>query len=343
MTERLQHSILALADDLTGALEIGAKFAGHGLPATVVTDLVSSATPDCPVLVVDTETRHLTPDEAAACIRHVADFARRLSPRVIYKKTDSTLRGNIAAELRALQDTFPDRLLVYAPAYPDLGRTVKNGKLFVWGTPVHETEFAKDRRSPVRDCRIRAVLGDVPALVLDGECNADIDAAVSTIFEGPAPQTCAGPAALAGALAERLHPGLRQSTLLPSAPRCLVVNGSLHPASIRQMVFAEEHGLFDQNWKRLDEPLEGSGSERALAAGHCVRRILASSPFDALIVFGGDTAFGMHRALGALPFEAIGEIASGVPLSKSGGLLWATKAGGFGAPDILSTIRNRLT
>lgn len=339
----MRHSVIVLADDLTGALEIGAKFAQQGFPATVVTELGYPLRPEFPVLVIDTETRHIAEAEAASRVRRIAESTRSLLPALIYKKTDSTLRGNIAAEFRAIQHTYTDREIVYVPAYPDMGRTVKNGELFVWGKPAHQTEFANDRRSPVRDCKIRSMLGDVPAIVLDGECNSDIYAAAAKILEGPIPQICAGPAALAGALAERLQPGEPRNHSLPRVLRCLVVNGSLHPASIRQMLFAEEQGLFNENWRRLDEQIEGANSERALQVGHCVRRMLASSSFDALIIFGGDTAFGIHSALGAPPFESIGEIAPGVPISRSGGLLWVTKAGGFGPPDILSIIRNRLT
>ena len=339
--------ILVFADDLTGALEVGAKFAEHGFHAIVTAGSTPSAWPKCSVLVVDTETRHLTAEDAAARIRCFADLARSASPRIVYKKTDSTLRGNIAAEFDALHEAFPGQRLVYAPAYPDMGRTVKNGRLLVWGTRVHETEFAKDQSSPVRDCRIAAVLGDGPTLVLDGECNDDINAAAGTILDGSVPQLCAGPSALAEALARRLNPGLTRSPLAaaigPSLPACLVVNGSLHPVSIEQIKHSEALGLFDQDCICLKEPIEGTGRERSMRAGHCVQRMLASRPFGALIVFGGDTAFGIHSALGGIPFESLGEVAPGVPLSKSGGLLWVTKAGGFGPPDILSTIRKRLT
>jgi D-threonate/D-erythronate kinase len=334
--------ILALADDLTGALEIGAKFAEHDLPAIVVTEFDSLKNPECPVLVIDTETRHLTPDQAAARTRHVAGAALPFSPWLIYKKTDSTLRGNIAAELRAVQDVFGSRRMVYAPAYPDMGRTVKSGELFVWGTPVHETVFAKDLWNPVAEGKIEQILDDVPAVILDGESNEDIQAAVYAIFAEPAPHLCAGPAALAGALANHLKPGLPVHFQTPSASRCLVVNGSLHPVSIGQMQFAEENGLFNEKWIRLDEQIECTGMERAMRTGECVRRRLASSNFGALLVFGGDTAFGIHRSLGSAPFKPRGEIAPGVPVSESGGLLWITKAGGFGARNLLSTIRDRL-
>ncbi len=340
-------AILVFADDLTGALEVGAKFATYGHSAMITTGLTPSAWPNCSVLVVDTETRHLTAEQAAARIRCLADIARSASPRIIYKKTDSTLRGNIGAEFNALHDAFPGQLLAYVPAYPDMGRTVKNGQLFVWGTRVHETEFGTDQGSPVRDSRIAAVLGNGPTLVLDCESNGDIDAVVTKILEGSAPGLCAGPSALAEALARRLGPGLSRSALVSftgcTSPKCLVVNGSLHPVSIEQMKQAEQLSFFDQDWRCLVEPIEGTGNERSMRAGQCVQRILASWPFTVLIVFGGDTAFGIHSVLGGAAFESLGEIAPGVPLSKSGELLWITKAGGFGPPEILSTIRKRLT
>src|SRR5271165_5976312 len=92
--------ILALADDLTGALETGAKFAGQGLGARVTTEIAMSRAPEVPVLVIDTETRHLPAGEAAGVVRHATKAALRFAPWLVYKKTDSTLRGNIAAEFR---------------------------------------------------------------------------------------------------------------------------------------------------------------------------------------------------------------------------------------------------
>jgi uncharacterized protein YgbK (DUF1537 family) len=308
----------------------------------VVTDFARARTLQSLVLVIDTETRHIPAEEAAARTKRATGLARSRCVPLVYKKTDSTLRGNIGAEFRAIQEVFPHARIVYAPAYPDLGRRVKDGQLFVHGKPVHETGFANDLLSPVRDCRIRNVIGDVQALILDGECNGDIDAAARMILEAVPPRICAGPAALAGSLAQLIgSPAGRIE--FPPVSRCLVVNGSMHPASIQQMNVAKEHGIFDDHWKALGETMDGSGSERALLVGEYVRRILSSEDFDAVIVFGGDTAFGIHRALGSAPFEAIGEIAPGVAVSRSDDLLWITKAGGFGAPDILATIRRRLT
>lgn len=331
-------SILVIADDLTGALEVGAKFAARGLSAIAVTNPEAVVNATSTVLVIDAETRHRPPDEAAARVREFVVNAMSHGPQLIYKKTDSTLRGNIAAELRAIQNVLPGRRFIYVPAYPEMGRTVKDGELFIWGTRVHETDFAQDRWHPVRDCKIRSILGDVDALVFDGESDADVDAAVQTILAEPVPPLCAGPAALAEALAR--HFGSTVEVDLPDEPRCLVVNGSLHPASIQQMAFAQQNGLFDENWMCFNDLIEGAGLERALKLGESVRRKLESSSFNTLVVFGGDTAFGIHQALGSHPLRSHGEILPGVPLSESDGLQWITKAGGFGSIDVLRTIRN---
>ncbi|HEX4773080.1 MAG TPA: four-carbon acid sugar kinase family protein [Bryobacteraceae bacterium] len=343
-TEPLPHdmqagSILAIADDLTGALEAGAKFASNGLSATVVTGLESPIQANSTVLVIDAETRHRTPLESAVCVKEFVSKARNSSLQLIYKKTDSTLRGNIAAELRAIQDLFPGRRFIYVPAYPEMGRTVEDGELFVWGTRVHETEFAHDRWHPVRDCKIRSVLGDVDALITDGKSNADIDTAVQTILAEPAPPLCAGPAALAEALAR--HFGRPTDFHLPETPRFLVVNGSMHPASGQQIDVARRAALFNDDWIHFSDAIPGVGLERALKLGESVRRKLQSSSLNTLVVFGGDTAFGVHQALGSPPFRSQGEILPGVPLSESCGLHWITKAGGFGDPDLLLAIRDK--
>jgi uncharacterized protein YgbK (DUF1537 family) len=121
-----------------------------------------------------------------------------------------------------------------------------------------------------------------------------------------------------------------------------VVNGSLHPASAAQVALARAAGCFHGGWRLFEEDPGGAGLDRAARMGELVRRQIETSPVDALTVFGGDTAVGIHRALGGPPFEAWAEIVPGVPLSRCGGLFWITKAGGFGAADILCQIQNMM-
>jgi len=336
--------ILGIADDLTGALEAGAKFARQGLGARVTTQIAVSGPPDVPVLVIDTETRHLPEEDARAVVRDAAESVLRFTPWLVYKKTDSTLRGNIAAEFRALLELMPHRSLIYAPSYPEMGRTVRGGRLFVGESPVHESAFASDPLNRVRESDIRMLLGGVPATVLDGESNADVLAAATRIAAVDPPPLAAGPAALAGALAQCIPLLCRGEVRpLPRLPRCLVINGSLHPASAAQVAFARTERCFEGGWRYFDDAPEAAGLNRAGQTGECVRSLIEASPVDALVVFGGDTAFGIHRALGGQPFEVWGEVLPGVPLARCGDLFWVTKAGGFGAPDLLCNLRRAVT
>ena len=76
----------------------------------------------------------------------------------IYKKVDSTLRGNIGAELDALMDAASVDKVVFSPAYPANKRTVKDGVLLLDGVPVANTEFAEDPWSPVKESHIPSLL-----------------------------------------------------------------------------------------------------------------------------------------------------------------------------------------
>jgi uncharacterized protein YgbK (DUF1537 family) len=328
-----QNWIFAIADDLTGALEVGACFPG----SIVSTNRFVSEPPDAAALVVDTETRHLPAEEAAAIVHEIVLSARRFHPSLIYKKTDSTLRGNIAAEFGALLKAVPGKELVYVPAYPQMGRTVKEAHLLVHGVPVHETAFARDPLNPVVSSNIRALMGELPVTILDGESIADLEFAAQSILQQDAPPIAAGPAALAACL----RSGCKTAPL-PRVSRSLVVNGSMHPVSAEQIDFARAHDCFDDEWIYFEGTRCGEGFERAAKIGEQVRQKLNESRFDALIVFGGDTALGIHRALGSHDFRPYGEAAPGVPVSRGGDLFWITKAGGFGPPDLLCDIRRRL-
>jgi uncharacterized protein YgbK (DUF1537 family) len=81
---------------MTGALETGAKFSASGAGAVVSAELTLDAG-DRPVLVVDTETRHLAAADAKARIVRLARAARARGVPFLYKKTDSTLRGSWGA------------------------------------------------------------------------------------------------------------------------------------------------------------------------------------------------------------------------------------------------------
>jgi uncharacterized protein YgbK (DUF1537 family) len=94
------------------------------------------------------------------------------------------------------------------------------------------------------------------------------------------------------------------------------------------------------------ESQEQSARTVSRAVGGFVREVMSLMRPSTLVVFGGDTAFGIVEALGIRTFHPVREISQGVVVSRAehGGqdLHLVTKAGGFGAPDILSRIRDTL-
>lgn len=345
--------LLGLADDLTGALEVGAKFAAAGIEALVATGPESRRPP---VLVIDLETRHLPAGEAAGRVRTAAAGAA-----LIYKKTDSTLRGNIGAELGALIAAHPDSPLIYAPAYPAMGRAVRGGHLYIEGVPAHRTAFARDALNPIACSDIVRMLRaqtDAPVVaanaadlhrlapgviyVCDGESDADVEQAAAAVLAGC--RLAAGPGALAESIARRMPLARAPAPRPPRLRRCLVINGSRHERSTAQVCHAVQRGwrvvgieaALAADWTIL----EGNG----IGMGSRIRDRLRSAKLEALIIFGGDTAYSILHALGDPPLRPLGEVVPGVPVSRVEGfdLHLISKAGGFGAVDLLPAIRSAL-
>ncbi|MDR5765864.1 MULTISPECIES: four-carbon acid sugar kinase family protein [unclassified Caballeronia] len=161
---------LILADDLTGAADCATAFARCGYSALLA---VESRMPRCgelaDVVAVDTNTRHLCSDDAAELTLRTYN-SLRLPDQRLYKKVDSTMRGNWAQEVGALRAVagFP----VVAPAFPAMGRTVRDGNVYVYGEKLEETETwllecrgrASNLADQLRAAGMRAAVVDVSAL-----------------------------------------------------------------------------------------------------------------------------------------------------------------------------------
>jgi len=180
--------VLLIADDLTGALDSGVKLLSHSPDVRVqrwpARDVSLGSLPT--VQVIDTASRHIPPVEAASRVAGAIDrFMAALLPGdapLIYKKTDSTLRGNIGAELGAAIAALPGRALIFSPAYPALRRQVRNCSLLIDEVPIAGTGFGRDALNPVTASDLRTVISaqhagpvayaaharDIPALAVPG-------------------------------------------------------------------------------------------------------------------------------------------------------------------------------
>lgn len=385
---------IALADDTTGALEVGAGFAQAGLDARVVTQPEPDLAGVASALVVDTRSRRLAPAQAYERALRLGQAARRRGVTHLFKKTDSTLRGNIGAEFRGLLDSWPEALLLYVPAYPRMGRTVVNGTLYVDGAKLGDTPFANDPLNPSRESHIPTVLaeacgasitcagperagsllGELPAgsvLVCDGMTEKDLELAAAAAASAGRPVIVAGTGGFFSYWIRTLGLGSAACPAVPSASRCMVVNGSLHPRSREQVRRAQqaavpvlrlsgdgsgddtsgsllESWLVSHKWCVLAAPDAPVGAPDAIAArlSRIVRGVLESGVAGGLVVFGGDTALAILDAAGVECLNPLGEVLDGVPVSRfdfgCGSFVLVTKAGGFGPPDVIREIRNKL-
>ncbi|MDR2726884.1 MAG: 4-hydroxythreonine-4-phosphate dehydrogenase PdxA, partial [Deltaproteobacteria bacterium] len=263
---------ILVADDLTGANDTGVQLLNHGLAASV--SIEDGASPPLSEIVVqtgaqalvfDTESRNIPAQDAA---RRVADLAggliRFAGQSVFYKKVDSTLRGNLAAEVQALADALGLRTVVFTSAFPRNGRVVRGDVLYVDDVPVAETAMARDPFKPVRTSSLTRIMAEaypdaksllLPALrdpqalaaALAGEgcvcCDAESDADLLALVRGmlairPAQEVLwVGSAGLAGAL---LTAGGESTVPLPAPPGAssaapvLLVLGSVQPKNREQ-------------------------------------------------------------------------------------------------------------
>ncbi len=247
---------LILADDLTGACETGAEMIRLGCPTVVLpgqTALAPAA--DTQAMVVNTDSRHMAPIKAADL---VAKWTARLGPgRKLYKKTDSTLRGNIGAELEAMMLAGSIETLPFVPAFPAAGRTTRNGRQYVEGVDLAQTAFARDPLCPVPNSDIGQILrsqsrleviclkpdGPLPGrpnsegkrvLVFDADSDQDLECIVERLSREGFLSASAGAAGFLAAIMDHFEPGEPGSTE-PRRGGLLVVNGSLHPTSLAQV------------------------------------------------------------------------------------------------------------
>lgn len=143
------YAIEVIADDLTGAMDTSQGFAARGYATTVVADPAAGTEAikeDTAVLGINTDSRY---DEEQEAVDAVFEAIETISARTVYKKVDSTLRGNFTAEVDAALAASGAELALVAPAFPSAGRTTKNGVHYVKERAVAETEYGDDKKGPM--------------------------------------------------------------------------------------------------------------------------------------------------------------------------------------------------
>lgn len=260
---------LVVADDFTGANDTGVQMRNRGLPVKVAlfpTNEVQETS-----IVLDTESRNITSNDAYEKVRSMTEkILEENTFELVYKKVDSTLRGKVIEEIKALDDVYKPDKIVFAPAFPEIGRTTEEGVHKLNGVPLMETEFSKDPLSPIQTDNITMMLergyGEsvkhhtVEEIrenifdlsqgryhTFDSVEQSDLLKISSVLLESNEKILWVGSAGLANAMFQILYP------IKPA----LAVVGSISENSLNQIAYAEKKGvrliklsneeLFDKN------------------------------------------------------------------------------------------------
>ena len=153
--------LVAIADDLTGANDTALQFAKKNIKSCVKIKFEeSSFQEDKDVIVIDSDSRDLSAIEAYDKVKSICELIKEYPIKCIYKKIDSTLRGNIGAEIKAIDDVFNPQLVLIAPAYPINQRITIGGYHLLDGLPLELTEIANAPKTPVKESYIPDILSE---------------------------------------------------------------------------------------------------------------------------------------------------------------------------------------
>lgn len=257
--------LLIIADDFTGALDTGVLFAAYGAKTLVKTGPVydfSQENTGIQVLVLDAQTRHLSPEEAYNIVFSIVRGAMRAAIPFIYKKTDSALRGNIGSELAAVMDAGGVDRITFVPAYPKMGRTTRGGIHYIDGVPVSESIFGRDPFEPVLYSDIREIIAQqtskqvvvhheslsanfvgAPGIQLYDAGSLESLTAIAGAIGLEGMRFSAGCAGFAAILAETLALTGSAPVIPALKPALLVVCGSVNPVTQAQLKTAQENSF----------------------------------------------------------------------------------------------------
>jgi uncharacterized protein YgbK (DUF1537 family) len=154
-----------IADDYTGASDLANTLTRSGL-RTVQTIGVPSddlALPEVDAVVVSLKSRSIEAGLAVAGSRAAEKWLRGLgADHVLFKVCstfDSTDAGNIGPVMDALRADSGDDIVLVTPAFPETGRTVYQGNLFVGPVPLNESPLKDHPLNPMHDSNLVRVLG----------------------------------------------------------------------------------------------------------------------------------------------------------------------------------------
>ena len=153
-----------IADDYTGASDLANTLTRAGLRTVQTIGIPADdlALPEVDAVVVSLKSRSIEAGLAVSRSRAAETWLRgRGASHVLFKicsTFDSTDAGNIGPVMDALRDDCGEGIVLVTPAFPETGRTVYQGNLFVGAVPLNESPLKDHPLNPMHDSSLVRVL-----------------------------------------------------------------------------------------------------------------------------------------------------------------------------------------
>jgi uncharacterized protein YgbK (DUF1537 family) len=153
-----------IADDYTGASDLANTLTRCGLRTVQTIGIPADdlKLPEVDAVVVSLKSRSIAASAAVEKSRAAEKWVRsRGADHVLFKicsTFDSTDKGNIGPVMDALRLDSGDNIVLVTPAFPETGRTVYQGNLFVGAVPLNESPLKDHPLNPMHDSNLVRVL-----------------------------------------------------------------------------------------------------------------------------------------------------------------------------------------
>jgi uncharacterized protein YgbK (DUF1537 family) len=153
-----------IADDYTGASDLANTLTRAGLRTVQTIGIPADdlALPEVDAVVVSLKSRSIEAGLAVSRSRAAEKWLRgRGASHVLFKicsTFDSTDAGNIGPVMDALRADGGEAAVLVTPAFPETGRTVYQGNLFVGAVPLNESPLKDHPLNPMHDSNLVRVL-----------------------------------------------------------------------------------------------------------------------------------------------------------------------------------------
>jgi uncharacterized protein YgbK (DUF1537 family) len=153
----------AIADDFSGATDLANTLVRQGMRTVQFIGVPARAAPgDIDAVVIALKSRTIPATDAVAQSLAALRWLQSVQARQIYFKYcstfDSTDKGNIGPVTDALLEALGAGFTVFCPAFPENGRTIYRGHLFVGDVLLSESGMRDHPLTPMRDANLLRVL-----------------------------------------------------------------------------------------------------------------------------------------------------------------------------------------